>query len=452
MERPPGWLRADWLFLVAVLLLALGLRLYQYTDAPRFHDNPDEVQFAWAGLSLLTQHAPQSWSYFPEYGHYTWFVTPDGYSYPLVQPWLDHPPLFPLVTGAAAWLAGERSFVDITAAPIRIPVIWLSLIAIALMYALGRRVLGQRAAMIAAVLFATAPGAVLFSRSVETEALLAPLLLAALLAVHRLLSGDGGRGSIALLVACCALAPLVKVPGLAVGGSAAIVLLAERRWRLALIAVGAAVLGLAVFALYGLWQNWSLFVAIFQEQAAHRTGVMGAFEFIIEPAGLNRRFSDPWWLLGWIGVGALLATRLARRARLNVVAWPIVAYAATMLVMADVRVAYFGWYRIAIYPLVYLAAGYLVWRVLTAPSPAGVGLLLITGGAAAAAAWFGGPTTLRIATGTLVAVLLAAILGSLAILRSNPRAARAITAALLVLIGVGNIIVSLQLSRLYLQI
>jgi 4-amino-4-deoxy-L-arabinose transferase-like glycosyltransferase len=448
----PARRRTDWIFAGLVLVVALALRLNQYTQAPAFHDNPDEVQFPWAGLSLLTQHVPETWSYFPEYRHYTWLVLPDGASYPLVKPWLDHPPLFPLLSGAAAWIAGERSFAQVTAASVRIPTIWLSLLSLLLMYALARRVLGPRPAMVAAVIFATAPGAVLFSRSVETEALLAPLLLGALLALHRLLAGDGGRGSIAALMICCALAPLTKVPGLAVGGIVIVVLLADRRWRLAVAAGAATVAGLAVFALYGLALNWNLFVAIWQEQAAHRSGVMGAFEFIIEPAGLNRRFSDPWWLLGWIGIGAMVSRRFSPRSRVGLVAWPVIAYSATMLVVADVRVAYFGWYRIAIYPLVYLAAGYLAWRALAAANPAVVTLVLITGGAAAASSWLGGPQALGIASATLAGVLLAAVIGLVSLWRREPDRARAVTAVALACVIVGNIVVSAQLDRLYLRI
>jgi 4-amino-4-deoxy-L-arabinose transferase-like glycosyltransferase len=432
-----------------VLILGLGLRLYHYTDAPQFHDNPDEVQFAWAGLSLLTNHVPQSWSFFPEYSTHTWLVTPNGFSYPLVKPWLDHPPVFALVTGGAAWLAGERQFAEVTAAAVRLPPIWLSATTVLLTYALARRLLGRGPAIAASLLLATAPGAVLFGRSVEPEALLAPLLLAAVLAAHRLLLRDGGRGSLAVLIACCAVAPMVKVPGVAIGGAIAVALAVNNRWRLGLVALAATMAGLLLFALYGAWQNWSLFVAVFQEQAAHRTGVMGAFEFIVEPEGLNRRFRDPWWLLGWIGIGAILWQR-RRTMAADLIGWPVVAYAAAMLVMTDQRVAFFGWYRIAVYPLVYLAAGYLVWRVATAPNPWNVTLLLITGGAAASAAWLGGSSALGFPAATLAGGIMALVLAALIVAGRRPGLARVVTATVLLLVLLGNVVVSAQLDRLYL--
>ena len=447
----PRWSAGDWIFVSLVLTVGFGLRLYHYTDAPQFHDNPDEVQFAWAGLSLLSSHVPQSWSFFPEYTTHTWLVTPNGLSYPLVKPWLDHPPVFAVLTGGAAWLAGERQFTEVTAAAVRLPPIWLSATAVVLSYGLARRVLGRGPAIAGALLLATAPGAVLFGRSVEPEALLAPLLLAALLAAHRLLMNDGGRGSLAVLIACCALAPMVKVPGLAIGGAIALALAVNNRWRLGMLALAAAIAGLLLFALYGAWQDWNLFIAVFKEQAAHRTGVMGAFEFIVEPAGLNRRFRDPWWLLGWVGIGAILWQRRRTMAS-DLVAWPVVAYAAAMLVMADQRVSIFGWYRIAVYPLVYLAAGYLVWRVATFPNPWNVTLVLITGGAAASAAWLGGPTALGLPAATLAGGIMAVVLAALLVAGPRPALARAVAATVLALVLLGNLVVSAQLDRLYLRL
>jgi len=44
--------------------------------------------------------------------------------------------------------------------------------------------------------------------------------------------------------------------------------------------------------------------------------------------------------------------------------WPAAAYAATMLVMAGERQieAYGCWYKVMVYPEIYLAAGWLTWE------------------------------------------------------------------------------------------
>src|ERR1700682_6707457 len=119
---------------------------------------------------------------------------------------------------------------------IRPVAITLSSLSIVLLYALGRRVLPWQAALVGAALLTTAPVAVLFGRAVESENLLAPLLLLSLILSHRLLSGEGSRWALLGLVLCCAAASLTKVPGIAVGMACGLLLALNGRWRLGLIA------------------------------------------------------------------------------------------------------------------------------------------------------------------------------------------------------------------------
>src|SRR5207248_8090529 len=146
-------------------------------------------------------------------------------------------------------------------------------------------------------------------------------------------------------------------------GTAVVVLLWLGRWRAAALAGAGAAAGLAIFALYGAHYDWALFIRIIESQGNRRAGVMGAFAFITAPAGVNSQLRDGWWLLGWIGVAALLAGRSSPRKWL--LAWPAVAYLVTILVLADQRVtARYGWYHVAAYPEVYLAAGFVVWHAI----------------------------------------------------------------------------------------
>ena len=445
-----GWERV---FVGSVTLVGLALRLVGYTVAPDRHDTPDEVQFAWAGISVLRRQPPTSWSYLPEYHAPLWLVTPDGIGWPLVTPWFDHPPLFGLLVGGAALLSGATSLASVTTAAIRLPSILLAVACIPLAFVLARRVGGRVPAVLGTALFATAPVAVLFGRSVEPEALLAPLLLVALIAVHRLMTGEGGRGTLAVLALACVLAPLAKVPGVAVGGACGVILFMGGRPKAALVAVGGAALGLAAFGAYGAAYDWNLFVGVFGEQAAHRTGVSGAIDFIADPAGLNRRAHDGWWLLGWMAVGLLLVRDRLSPAQ-ALLAWPAVAYAAAMLVMTDERVTTFGWYRIAVYPVLYLAAGWLAQALLRRrPSPVATIAVLITGGTSVGVA----PLPGAIAP-TVAAALMAIVIGLLALASWRPESARLQTIGRLTargalgLVLVGNVAGSLGLESGYLRL
>ena len=115
----------------------------------------------------------------------------NGTSYRIVHPYFDHPPLFSVLVGGGAWLLGARDLQDVTAAMIRPVAIALSSFSTCLAYVLGRVLPVARACSAAAILIATAPVAVLFGRAVESENLLAPLLLVSLLLAHRLLTGEG---------------------------------------------------------------------------------------------------------------------------------------------------------------------------------------------------------------------------------------------------------------------
>lgn len=451
-HAPPRWRWWEVGAVVAVALLGLLLRSHDYALAPLPSDNRDELGWAWSGLTLLTRHVPYSWSFLQAYQGVT-PLTLNGTIYPIVHPWLDHPPLFSLVVGTEAWLFGARDLADVTPAMIRPLAIALSTLSIALLYALGRRVLPRQAALVGAALLATAPVAVLFGRTVESENLLAPLLLTALLLTHRLLSGESRGPAIAGLVMCCVAASLTKVPGITVGIACAIVLLAGGRWRLAALAAGAGVTGLLLYAGYGAVLDWHAFTAVISDQAARRHGVMGAYEFIGAPGGIGTSARDGWWVLGWIGMGALLAGR-SRAARL--LPWAALVFATAILLFGDERVVpRYGWYRIAVYPLTYAAAAYVCWVAVKEAALIPLLAVLVLGAAAAASfglttgtqAWMPSPL---IVSALLATVLLPAVVAAV---RKDSGAirgvAQATSAVALLIIFALNVVESLRLDQIY---
>ena len=365
---------AVWLLCV----LGYALRSFNFAAFPALGDNQDEVAWAWSGLTLITRHVPYAWSYLPHYRSAT-LVVVNGASYPLVHPYLDHPPVFSLLVGGETWLLGARTIEEVTTVMTRPLVIGLSTLSIFLMYLLARQVVGRGPALAAAALFATAPITVLLGRVVESEALLSPLLLGSLLIVQRLVAGRGGRRAVAGLFAICVVASLTKVPGAATGLACGAILVAAGRWRLALLPPAGALLGLLLYVAYGALVDWSQFLAVIADQGARREGVMGAYEFITAPAGIGTAFRDGWWILGWAGLVAIgLQRSLASRA----LVWPALTVTlAIMLLGAESLVARYGWYRIYIYPLLYIGAGYACWEALRRASIPWLVLVLVLGGA-----------------------------------------------------------------------
>lgn len=426
----------------------LLLRLHGYADQPSITQNADELQFAWLGVSLLTTGVPTSWAYQGAYGAPV-ILHLHGTTYPLVHPWFDHPPLFGLITGGAALLGGQRTFAAVDMSTVRLPVVLMGTACIPLVHELGRRVLGAGPAAAAAVLVAVSPPLVLMGRVAEPEALLAPLFLLALVFAHSRLTGRTGAFGLAAIAAICVLAPLAKVTGLAIGGVLALVFLAAGRWREAAICAGAAVLSLVIFALYGAAFGWTQFAGAIAYQNSHRSGVMSGLEFIGAFAGNNHHLYDGWWLLGWLGIAAVAVARWRAaegepRGEAWLLAWPVAAYLAVIVILADQTwVATYGWYRVAVYPLVYLAAAALAWRLLEAPSVSLAALVLALGGSTSVEWWLGSPWVAPaiVAVPVFAALILPAALGRL-------RPARLAGAVALALMAVGCVVQSFQVNQL----
>ncbi|MGA3184503.1 MAG: glycosyltransferase family 39 protein [Candidatus Dormibacteria bacterium] len=358
----------DWVpTLAGVLLIAgLALRLHGYVSYPRFGANEDEVAWAWLGQSLWLYHWPASWSYLPEHLPVTAVATSQGVYLPWVSPWLDHPPLFGLLVGGVALLAGEHTPAEVGPSAIRLVPILLSILSGWLLYVLAVRHVGRATALVGLAVFCLSPWMISASRLVESEWLLAPMLLGVLvLASHR------GRLPTALLLVLCVLAPLVKVPGIIVGAAGAVALLTERRWVVAPLALLGAPIGIGLFAAYGAAVDWHQFLLVWQAQAArHTTLVAGRLFLFSSDAGLWNfvPVDDPFWTVGMVGLALMLLRRpLGTESRIPLA---FSGYALLMALTAGTEGAqYYDWYRFTVDPLVCIGVGDLVARNLPQLGP-----------------------------------------------------------------------------------
>ncbi|MDQ2959791.1 MAG: glycosyltransferase family 39 protein [Candidatus Dormibacteraeota bacterium] len=347
-----GWALA--LTLAAIVTVGLVLRLHGYTQSPAPGDNYDGLGWAWQGQSLILTHVPQAWSWLPSY-HPTAYVHKPPITLPVVSPYFDHPPLFALMVGGAAVLAGERTPADISDSVIRLVPIALSLVTILLTYALVVRLSGRGVALVAAAALAVSPPIVLTSRLVESEALLTPLLLAAVLLSLRIGAGAGRRWVIAL-AAVCAASLLTKEVGAAVGLASAAVLLLSPRRRLAWVPLAGLAAGVAIYLLYAYAIDWHQFEATVMALGTRRGPFWGAVRgyFTSTTAGLGILVPlvDPVWYLGWLVLAALALLRREWRP----VALAALVYATLVVSLGSgVWMYWIGWYRIPDEPFLYAA-------------------------------------------------------------------------------------------------
>ena len=348
----------------AALVVGLLLRLAQYRDVPWTAPNPDEWNWAWAGLSQFLGKPPTGWSIY-------WYVypaavrspSPPPFTEPLVHPYIDAPPLFSWLVGAVAWLDGDRTLEQVVHDPgYRLLAIGLSIATLALAYLLGRLIIGVLPALVGVWLLATAPISVLMGRLVAAEHVLAILLLLALLAVQGLRQRPGDRRLLALLLACCLLGPGFKATGLVIGVSACLLLSLRGELVAASLALIATLLGEAGALGYVALLDWHSYTA---EAAARSSALSGftGYSFITAVTGFDGQHAvDGWWCLGWLGIAEVIGRR---RGTWDLVAVPPVVYMLVMVGLAASYSASYGWYRIAVMPLVYLAASRFLWLAVT---------------------------------------------------------------------------------------
>jgi 4-amino-4-deoxy-L-arabinose transferase-like glycosyltransferase len=438
----------EWGAAAVGLLAALALRLFQYQSIPHPAPNPDEWNWMWFGLSQLEGKPATGWTLFwTAYPPANVVPPPPPFYEPLAHPYLDAPPLFAWIAGAAAWLNGDRTLTDTIHDPgPRLVGIALAVIAAALAFALGRRVLGVAPALVGLFLFAVAPASVVLGRLVAAEQLLAVLLLASLLAVYQLRRAPGDRRWLLVLVACCLLAPLAKAPGLAVGASAAILLLSRRQFRLAAFAVGAALGGQALVLIYSATQDWHTYTELARLRGLHLSALTG-YRFIAASMGFdNQQMFDGWWLLGWLSLAELFSRRHGDWDLLTV---PAIVYLVAIVGMTADYSGSYGWYRLTVFPIVYLAAGRFLWRAAAEPSVPRLALSALLG--LATLANFAAPLQFKPTPLILGAVIAVAVLPGLAsfVSPSWRREATGAALALLVLLLPVSVIEVLSLSAIF---
>ncbi len=410
-RRTAGWWEVP--AVAAAALLGLVLRLDAYRTVPFTAPNPDEWNWAWAGLSQLLGMPSTGWSLFWQaYPAAVRAAPPAPFNQPLVHPYIDAPPLFSWLVGGVAWLDGDRTLTDVIHDPgPRLLGVGLSIAALLLAYLLGRLVIGVLPALVGLWLMATAPIPVVLDRLVAAEQLLAVLLLAALLAVFHLRRAPGDRRWLALLLACCLVAPGVKTPGLAIGVAAVLLFLARRQFQLAALAGGAALAGeLAVLA-YTASLDWHSYAAEVRIRASQLSGLTG-YRFITNTTGFDgQQAVDGWWLLGWLGLAEVIGRR---RGEWDLLTVPAVVYLLLMLGLAAEYSGGYGWYRLTLIPLVYLSAGRFLW--LAASELSWPRLALAAALAIATAANWAAPLNVKFDPILLGGVVLLAVLPALVVM------------------------------------
>lgn len=351
--------RAALLATGGIVLLGLGLRLYDYEAMPHFRENMDELFATWNGWSLLEDGTSRGWTLWPAaYGGMAEIERVQyfrGRPMAVVSPYFEHPPLMHLLVGAAAHAGGAKEFLHARLSDTRLVPIALGVITILLVVLVGRRLFPEGPApWFAGLLYATVPYLALMNRVIKEEALLAPLAVGSLLFFLRW-RDDGERWRDLIAAAVLAgLCPLAKVPGL-VFVFVLVVLVARRsRWRHAAVAAAFGLAGASLLLVYAAAIDWDLFWYATELQATVRGSRWDQFlQFFYDPLINHNSVGRGTLLFLWLGfVGAVLREKEGRLAALSV---PTVGYLVAMGLASGSW--HYGWYVLPIAPFLCVGAG-----------------------------------------------------------------------------------------------
>ena len=135
-----------------VVFLSLILRLHNYDRIPPFAATQDEFMYPWAGMTFIQKGIPTSWSWFESYPKRD-VVVFWGAQYPLVSPWLEKPPLYPLISGSFVLATGVDQMNQVRLSTIRLIPIALSIFTIILTGLLAKNFFGKTVGIISALLY-----------------------------------------------------------------------------------------------------------------------------------------------------------------------------------------------------------------------------------------------------------------------------------------------------------
>ncbi len=359
--------------LIAILGLGLFLRHNNFRTIPRHGATFDEFAWTWLGVNLIQKGEPVSWSPHGQYKERTHLIY-QGAAFFIVRPYLEHPPLFGLVSGGFTLLNGARDMYDVTLDKMRPLALVLGVFSIFMLFLLTWELYGKTVAIIASLLYATIPTVVIGSRIVQNENFLIPFwLLSLFLVVRYLKTGKKRLRNTAAVIA--GLLSLAKVPWLVVGLSLSMILSYKGKWRDAVFVSLITVIIFSLFILYGLYFDKDLFFSLWGLQLnRYDISFSGFFSIFTTPLLIDRYYLDGWILFGWLAM-TLLAKDIKKHAAVII---PFTAYLVLYIFAIPNEPAH-GWYRYPFIPFLIIATAHFVKDEFSKVSLASLFFILMVG-------------------------------------------------------------------------
>jgi len=367
--------------LVFIILVGFWLRFANLSTIPRHGATFDEFAWTWQGINLIQKSIPISWSPHPQYMQKQHLIY-QGAAFWIVKPYLEHPPLFGLVSGAFALLNGVSDMYHVTLEKIRPLSLILGTFSIFMIFVLCKEFYDKKTALIASLLYATIPTIVIGSRLVQNENFMIPFWLLSLYLVSIYLK-TGKKIWVILAGVIAGLLSLAKVPWLIVGLSLSMVLINKRKWKDAFLVGGLTVLIFSFFIFYGIYYDKELFFSLWRLQLSrYDISFSGIFSIFTNPLLVDWGYLDGWILFGWFSM--FLALKNLKKNVLIII--PFIAY-FILFAFAIPNEPGHGWYRYPFYPFLIISTALFIKEEFVKPSLSLVLFFLVVGLSLMANTW-----------------------------------------------------------------
>jgi 4-amino-4-deoxy-L-arabinose transferase-like glycosyltransferase len=293
-----------WFLLILITIVGFIVRFLGFTQLPAFGETSDELHYTWGGNTWIKTGVPKSWSWFVSYKQVE-KIERNGIVWDIKSPMIEKPPLYFLVSGTVAILAGSKDLYETRPEIIRILPLVLSIFSIFFIGLLAKNIFSPVIGLIAAGLYSITPTIILTNRLSVTENLLTPFALLSLWLITKDLELKTNKLYVITLGITCALAFLTKQIGVAVALSAMLVYLSQKKWHSLVLILFFLVAAICLYFGFARFYDWNLFWELQKELQQHHAlqGLPEVFSKIFRYPiiiGQDKQFPDGTILLGYI--------------------------------------------------------------------------------------------------------------------------------------------------------
>lgn len=336
-----------------VLSFTFILRAHNFDRVPAM-GHLEEQMFAWAGLHLIERGIPRAWSSldFPPRAYV--YKGPVSYQggepivhVNLVEPWLEHPPVFSLVVGFFAHLYGANRDGVIPTSYIRTPMILIAALVSLLVFLIAKQISGFWTGLFSMLIYGTTPILVVGSRMAVPENLITLFYMIMIFLLIKFQLKPKFK-YLVLIPIMAGMAGLSKATGFFTIFLGVLVALEKHWFKSAGFLLIATIPFVILFFIYGLHFDPEIFWKINAIQALRPVGFANLGWFFVSPAYDIVELVDTWFIFLLLSSAYFLfsvQTSLKKFLGLAFILW------LGIVMFSSGQTDLLPWYRFPSYPL-----------------------------------------------------------------------------------------------------